>query len=216
MTNRKKIDPRSTMRTLHHLTPALTIKSTTRYLAATALSTLTVGVEKAMTTKPIINPAGRNIVLTLVDANNNSVSAFIARGLDQFGRPITERLPASGSQTGAGSIVGTKIFGRLEGITPVTLTVGDAGIDTVSVGDGDKCGLPFMLSADCHEIQQAQLENGTTVTAITPLDSTRFDTTNHAVLAAAFSGSAIASGDRVGISYIVDEKSTDNLDYPAR
>lgn len=216
--SRKQIDSHSTMKTVVYQTLPQPVAAAAAYKAATALSALTVGTSVAMTT--VLDPGlgGRNIILTFVDADTDSSLAITCTGLDQWNRQIAERIPASGSFATSTALTkaGTKIFTKINECTPQAIVVGDAAIDTVAIGTGNKVGLPFQFSTDLHEIQTAALYVAANTQTIKTVNATNFDATNFAINEALFSASAVVAGDHVGIVYYSDFNTPDNIDYPSR
>ena len=163
----------------------------------------------APTTALVIGQSGRNLRIVITDANNSSVTAWRIHGKDQFGNSISERFPASGSQTGAAT---------LTGIECLTNTAG-AAADSITIGSGNKVGLPVMLSGDLHEVLDMELQVANQATAATKktVNSTNLDSTYMAVKAAAFAASAVVAGDSVSLRYLSDCLTPDDRSvYPSR
>jgi len=113
-----------------------TVASNTSVLAATALTaavqTITAGI-----TKPSVP---RNII---VKGNQAGVAGnVVITGTNYAGQTITETIALNG----ATAVVGNKAFRTVASVQlPVEV---NAGTDTVSVGTGEKLGLPFKLAHD--------------------------------------------------------------------
>lgn len=216
--NRRQLAPQSTMRRTIFQTAPQPASAAAAYKAAAALSTLTVGTSVSMTTTLSPGIGGRNILLTFVDADTDSSFATTCTGKDQFGQGIVERIPASGSFATSTALTqeGTKIFSVVTECTPQAITVGDAGIDTVAIGTGNKVGLPFQWSSDFHEIVTMALDIAANTQTVKTVNSTNLDSTYWAINAAAFSGSAIVAGDHMVIDYFTDAATPDNIFYPSR
>ena len=67
---------------------------------------------------------------------------IVVIGVDQFGAAVTETLVAVASSI----VVGAKIFKTVTSITHKTLGVGSHATNTVTMGTGDKLGLPVTLA----------------------------------------------------------------------
>ena len=187
---------------------------------ALALDAVGAGTRVAPTTALVIGQSGRNLRIVITDANNSSVTAWRIHGKDQFGNSISERFPASGSQTGAATLTGEKIFASVDsdGIECLTNTAG-AAADSITIGSGNKVGLPVMLSGDLHEVLDMELQVANQATAATKktVNSTNLDSTYMAVKAAAFAASAVVAGDSVSLRYLSDCLTPDDRSvYPSR
>ena len=111
--------------------------------------------------------------------------------------------------------VGEKIFAKVTQIYTTSIAGLEAS-DTVSLGTGSKVGITKMFSTDLHELKQASLVNaaGTGITAIT-INTTNFDSTYHALKAAAFGG-AVTDGDTVALLFLTDTSTPDDRYFPGR
>lgn len=138
--------------------PGLPAALTTAYTTTADSTTLAVGTRLATTNALCKSPGGRNVSLTQVNAGGTTVptGTYLVDGIDQFGQANTEVIAVTSPNAGSVTYFGSKIFSRVDGITPLTLAGIEAG-DTLSVGFGNKVGLPFMFSADLHEIVAVEL-----------------------------------------------------------
>ena len=116
-----------------------TVASTTGILAAFATSTAAT-VKTTGFTQPSV---ARNVTLTAGGtAGDIKAVQGIVEGTNDNDEVITETLPAFTVDT-AGSVTGTKAF---KTFTKVTIPAMDGEGATVSVGFGEKLGLPFKLA----------------------------------------------------------------------
>lgn len=83
----------------------------------------------------------RNVRIT--SAGNDSAATFLVSGIDAYGQPMTERITGAN----AGIAQGAKAFAGIYSITPSANTAA-----AVTVGTGDKFGLPFRLYDANHVI----------------------------------------------------------------
>lgn len=194
------------------LVPNQDAASTTLYANATALAGTVAGTTFAVTAA---NPSigGRNVVLTPNDFDSDSslIVTWRVDGYDQFYMPVSETL----STTGDTAATGEKIFAKVTQIYTTSIAGLEAS-DTVSLGTGSKVGITKMFSTDLHELKQASLVNaaGTGITAIT-VNTTNFDSTYHALKAAAFGG-AVTDGDTVALLFLTDTSTPDDRYFPGR
>lgn len=107
---------------------------------------------------PITNPASPRNVTAVAAASYDGGSLTIV-GTDQFDRPQTEVIAAVAAST----VLGTKIFKTITSITKAAVGADAAG---VSVGTGDKIGVPYNIA---NNVGHAYV--GTTIEAAT-IDST--------------------------------------------
>lgn len=195
--------------------------ATNDVLTVKAFNTIIQGTPFAPTTQKTIGLTGRNLKVTVVDANNSETWAVRITGKDQFGNPVTERLPAAGSQVGAATLTGSKIFASVDPLGIVfEVATGDlAAADNVVIGSGDKVGIPKMFSPDLHEILDAELSVANQATAPTKvaLTAANFDSTYFAFNAAAFTGSVVVAGDNMQVRFRTDCLTPDDMGaYPDR
>lgn len=95
-----------------------------------------------VTTNMLTMPCSRNITATIASDTLTNIDAVRVKitGLNALGSVITEELPVFTADT-AGTVLGNKIFSSVTKIEVPALT-GDC---SVTVGFGDKLGIPYLL-----------------------------------------------------------------------
>lgn len=218
MTGRASIPDYSALHCQKVETGRLPAASTTALVNAKAGNTIVPGVPFAATVTQVPGITGRNLVLTFVDADSSmGVPKFRAFGEDQFGNLIDEAL--AGTVAGSQTITGAKIFSIVNTVVQESVTQG-AAADNVSLGTGNKAGIPQMLSVDGNEVSAAQLvaANNTTITngANQVVSATNYDFT-YMALNAAFFGGTITAGDQAELLIQANSRTPDDrFRSPAR
>lgn len=89
----------------------------------------------------------RNINYVLVGTGAGMAGTFITSGLDQFGSPVSETV-ATGTANNGGTVVGTQIFGRIDGGTIQFGTAVGNGTTKWGFVPGTGClfGLPVKIA----------------------------------------------------------------------
>lgn len=142
---------RSFLAHVHFLATEAVVADTDAVLAAFATSTAAT-IKTSGFTQPT---CAKNITATAGGtATDIKAVQVIVEGLDMNGDVISETLPAFTVDT-AGSVTGSKAFAS---ITKVTVPAMDGAGATVSIGYGEKLGLPYKLA---HNTVIVAFENNT-------------------------------------------------------
>ena len=97
----------------------------------------------------------RNFTLDLIDSNSSvTAGQCLVTGLDYKGDVITETFVLVGAG-GTQQIVGTKLFAGVSALV-MSLVAGGGGGDLITVGIGDRIGLPFNI-ADASAVKNVYL-----------------------------------------------------------
>lgn len=105
------------------------------------------GASQTITTGITNPPCARNITATAGGtAGDIKAVQVIVTGTNMLDEAITETLPAFTADT-AGTVVGNKAF---KTVTSITIPAMDGTGATVSIGFGDKLGLPYLLSHNTY------------------------------------------------------------------
>lgn len=96
----------------------------------------------------------RNVVLTVVDSTSSITAGTVTvYGKNASGDDISEEFDIS---AGAGTYTGNKPFAYVQSVVGSDIaTLGGAGDETLSVGNGGKIGLPMGPAADLLEVYKA-------------------------------------------------------------
>jgi hypothetical protein len=149
---------------------------------------------------------GRNLIVTVTEAAGATLSGTVrVECYNQFRTRTYETFTIASS----GTLTGSKICTNLISVKAVSLTNEAAG-DTISIGWGDKVGLPFQFSENLSEIKRIDLTvaAGTTTTNVT-VNTTNVDATYYALHAAAFGGT-VTDGSTVKLLVETTNNSPDD------
>lgn len=84
----------------------------------------------------------RNVTATLTDADDSVVGTLTITGKDPMNRTITEVMSPDG-EGGGKTLVGTKIFAKIDSVVISGASGGEGGVDLLVVGVGNVIGLPL-------------------------------------------------------------------------